>query len=139
MVTRGDAQPADSTRAVRAIRGAISVEVDEPEAVREATREMLTTIVERNDIRPEDLISAMFTVTTDLTSAFPARAACELGWTDVPLLCALEIPVPGALARCIRVMVHVTSERPRSAIEHVYLRRAVSLRPDLVATRPDAD
>lgn len=133
MVTRADPQ-----LAVRAIRGAISVEVDEADAVRDATREMLTAIVERNGIRPEHLISAVFTVTPDLTSAFPARAACELGWTDVPLLCALEIPVVGAMPRCIRVMVHVMSERPRSMIEHAYLRRAVSLRPDLVAARADA-
>ena len=125
----------DPRPAVRAIRGAISVEVDEACAVRAATRELLATIVERNDVRSEDLISAVFTVTPDLTSTFPAIAAREMGWTDVPLLCALEIPVPGALAQCVRVLLHVTSDRPQSAIEHVYLRGAVALRPDLVLPR----
>lgn len=120
--------------AVRAVRGATTVEADEPCAVAAATRELLAAIVERNGLHPDDLISAVFTVTHDLTSTFPALAARQMGWTDVPLLCALEIPVPGALARCVRVLVHATSDRPRSAIDHVYLRRAVVLRPDLAGT-----
>ncbi len=119
--------------AVRAIRGATAVDVDEPEAVKAATRELLACIVERNGVGPDDLISAVFTVTGDLTSTFPAHAAREMGWTDVPLLCALEIPVPGALARCVRVLLHVMSDRPRAAVQHVYLRGAVVLRPDLTA------
>ena len=123
--------------AVRAIRGATTVEADEACAVSAATRELLAAIVERNDVHPDDLISAVFTVTGDLTSAFPALAAREMGWTDVPLLCALEIPVAGALARCVRVLLHVTSARPRAAIDHVYLRRAVALRPDLAARPAD--
>lgn len=125
--------------AVRAIRGAISVDVDEAGAVHAATHELLAAIVARNGLGQDDLISAVFTVTTDLTSAFPARAACEMGWTDVPLLCALEIPVPGALPRCIRVLLHVTTTRPRAAIAHVYLRHAAALRPDLAAPRSADD
>lgn len=121
-----------SSVAVRAIRGATTVEVDEPAAVRAATAELLAAVVARNGIHADDLISVVFTVTPDLTSTFPARAACDLGWTDVPLLCALEIPVPGALGRCVRVLLHATSDRPRSAIQHVYLHGAVVLRPDLV-------
>ncbi|GJG89280.1 hypothetical protein tb265_44610 [Gemmatimonadetes bacterium T265] len=124
---------------VRAVRGATTVEVDEPCAIKAATCELLATILERNSVHPDDLISAVFTVTGDLTSAFPALAAREMGWTDVPLLCALEIPVPDALPRCVRVLLHVTSTRPRAAIDHVYLRRAVALRPDLARARPADD
>ena len=123
---------------VRAIRGATTVAADEPDQVRAATREMLEAIVARNGVRDEDLISAMFTVTADLTSEFPAHAARELGWADVPLLCALEIPVPDSLPRCIRVLLHVTSDRPRSEVQHVYLGPAVVLRPDLSCRQPPA-
>jgi chorismate mutase len=122
-------------RAVRAVRGATTVTADEPSLVRTATRELLAAIVERNGIAADDLISAFFTVTADLTSEFPAIAARELGWTDVPLLCALEIPVRDALPRCIRVLLHVASDRPRSAIAHVYLGPAEVLRPDLAPDR----
>lgn len=117
--------------AVRAIRGAITVEADEPCAVWAATRELLTAMLERNALTPDDIISAMFTVTGDLTSTFPARAARQMGWGDVPMLCALEIPVPDALPRCVRVLLHATSARPRAGMVHVYLREAVVLRPDL--------
>ena len=117
--------------AVRAIRGATTVTADEPGLVLDATREMLQAMLERNAVEDEDLISAVFTVTADLTTAFPARAARELGWVDVPLLCAVEIPVPDALPRCVRVLLHVHSARPRAAIAHVYLRGAAALRPDL--------
>ena len=118
-------------RRARAIRGATTVESDAPEQIRRATRELLETIVERNGITSADVISAIFTVTHDLTSEFPAHAARELGWLDVPLLCTLEIPVPGSLARCIRVLLHVESDVPRTAIRHVYLHDARTLRPDL--------
>jgi chorismate mutase len=118
---------------VRAIRGAVTVDDDRADAVHAATRLLLSTLVARNGLDPGDLISALFTVTPDLTSAFPAGAARELGWADVPLLCALEIPVPGALPRCVRVLVHATTARARTAIEHVYLGGAATLRPDLVA------
>ncbi len=122
--------------AVRAVRGATTVESDAPEAVWAATRVLLAEVAARNGLAPDDIISVLFTVTPDLTRAFPARAAGELGWDDVPLLCALEIPVPGALPRCVRVLVHAVTERPRAAVAHVYLGGAVTLRPDLAG---DAD
>ncbi|HEU4643780.1 MAG TPA: chorismate mutase [Gemmatimonadaceae bacterium] len=120
-------------RRVRAIRGATTVERDEPVLVRGATRELLGSIVERNALHPDDIVSVIFTVTSDLTSEFPARAARELGWVDVPLLCTMEIPVPGALPRCIRVLLHVETGIERDAIQHVYLREAHGLRPDLTS------
>jgi len=116
---------------VCAIRGAITVAADEPCLVWAATRALLAAIVERNGLHPDDIISVLFTVTADLTSAFPARAACQMGWTQVPLLCALEIPVPGALPRCVRVLLHAATDRPRASIAHPYLGDAVTLRPDL--------
>ena len=124
-----------AARGLRAVRGAVCVERDDPPAIYAATRELLGAIVERNGIATDDIISLIFTVTPDLTSAFPALAARAMGWLDVPLLCTMEIPVPGALGRCIRVLLHVESDRDRSAIEHVYLGAAQVLRPDL--TVPD--
>ncbi len=121
-----------SERTVRAVRGATTVDADDPARIRAATRELLRHIVDRNGISPADVVSALFTVTRDLTSEFPARAARELGWIDVPMLCALEIPVPGALPRCIRVLLHLETDRARHAIEHVYLGEARGLRPDLL-------
>ena len=118
-------------RPMRAIRGATTVESDSPERIRHATRELLETIVARNDFTSGDVISAIFTVTDDLRSEFPAHAARELGWLDVPLLCTMEIPVPGSLARCIRVLLHIESTKARSEIRHVYLHDARALRPDL--------
>lgn len=120
-----------SDRPARAIRGATTVQHDTPEQIRHATRELLETIVSRNGISSADVISAIFTVTHDLTSDFPAHAARELGWLDVPLLCTLEIPVPGSLPRCIRVLLHVESRASRADIRHVYLHDARALRPDL--------
>ncbi len=115
---------------LRAIRGAISVARDEPGAIYEATQELLSTIVARNAIATDDIISVIFTVTPDLRSAFPALAARQMGWLDVPLLCTMEIPVPEALGQCIRVLLHVETTRPRAKIAHVYLRSAEVLRPD---------
>ena len=118
-------------RPMRAIRGATTVDSDTPELIRRATRELLETIVARNDFTSADVISAIFTVTDDLRSEFPAHAARELGWLDVPLLCTMEIPVPGSLARCIRVLLHIESSKARTEIRHVYLHDARTLRPDL--------
>lgn len=117
---------------VCAIRGATTVDADEPEAIRSATRELLEALASSNRLSSDAIISAIFTVTQDLRSEFPARAARELGWGDVPLLCTVEIPVPGALSRCIRVLLHAETTSPRQAIRHVYLRGARSLRPDLL-------
>jgi chorismate mutase len=121
---------------VRGIRGAITVERDEPPLLREATARLLKAIVERNAIVPEDIASALFTVTPDLSSDFPAAAARSIGWTMVPLLNFTEIAVPGGLARCVRVLVHVNTAKAQDAIVHVYLDGAVVLRPDLAAPAP---
>ncbi|HEX6966935.1 MAG TPA: chorismate mutase [Gemmatimonadaceae bacterium] len=118
-------------RRVRAIRGATTVERDDADLVRAATRELLEQIVARNALETDDIISVIFTVTADLRSEFPAHAARALGWVDVPLLCTMEIPVPGSLAHCIRILLHVESDRDRDGIAHVYLRGARVLRPDL--------
>jgi len=121
---------------LRAIRGAITVDRDEPDLVYAATRELLSEIIARNGVDLDHIISVIFTVTPDLTSAFPAMAARSMGWLDVPLLCTMEIPVPGAMGRCIRVLLHVESDRQRAAIQHVYLGGAQSLRPDISEVRP---
>ncbi len=99
--------------------------------MREATRELLLAMVKANGIDPADLASGLFTVTPDLDAAFPARAARDIGWTLVPLFDALEIPVPGSLPRCIRVLLHWNTDKAQGDIVHVYLRGAESLRPDL--------
>lgn len=121
----------DHDRRVRALRGATTVEADEPEAIRSATRELLEALVSANDLGTDAIISAIFTVTADLRSEFPARAARELGWDDVPLLCTTEISVPGALSRCIRVLLHAELAAAPRVTRHVYLRGARTLRPDL--------
>ncbi|MGD0052554.1 MAG: chorismate mutase [Vulcanimicrobiaceae bacterium] len=118
---------------LRGIRGAITVLRDEPALILDATERLLREIVERNGFVPEAVGSALFTVTPDLVSEFPAAAARRMGWTLVPLLNFTEIGVPGRLQRCIRVMVHVNTERRQDEIEHVYLEGAVVLRPDLLS------
>jgi chorismate mutase len=121
---------------IRGIRGAITVTADEPDLILQATRELLEEILAANEgMRPEDVASALFTVTDDLASTFPAQAARQMGWGLVPMMCAREIPVPGSLSRVIRVLVHWNTELPQNAITHVYLREAVKLRPDLVAAQ----
>jgi chorismate mutase len=121
---------------IRGIRGAITVSVDQPDLILQATRELLEAILDENPgMRPEDVASAIFTVTDDLASTFPAQAARQMGWELVPMLCAREIPVPDSLPRVIRVLVHWNTELPQSEIKHVYLREAVKLRPDLVAAQ----
>jgi len=117
--------------AVRAIRGATQVAADDRDEVLSATRELVATVLERNELSPEDLISILFTATPDLVSEFPALAARELGLGDVPLMCATEIAVPHALPRVLRLMAHVDTPRPRSEVQHVYLRGAVALRRDI--------
>ncbi len=120
-----------TSAAVRAIRGAVTCDVDSPEAIGEATRELMTTIMTRNELHHDDVISVIFTTTADLVAAFPATAARSVGFGDVPLICAREIPVPGAMPRCIRVLLHCTTERARDEIHHIYLRDARALRDDL--------
>ncbi|MEW6284983.1 MAG: chorismate mutase [Chloroflexota bacterium] len=121
---------------IRGIRGATTVPTDDPDLILEATRELLEEILAENEtMRPEDIASAFFTVTEDLTSTFPAQAARQMGWDLVPMLCAREIPVPNSLPRVIRVLVHWNTEIPQDQITHVYLREAVKLRPDLAAAQ----
>ena len=116
---------------VRAIRGAIQVDVDDRAEVLAASAELVSAVLQRNALAPDDVISILFTATPDLTSDFPAHAARQLGLTDVPLLCATEIAVPGAMPRVLRLLAHVDTELPRSDIRHVYLRGAAALRSDL--------
>ena len=121
---------------IRGIRGATTVPADDPELILQATRELLEEILEENEsMQPDDVASALFTVTDDLASTFPAQAARQIGWGLVPMLCAREIPVPNSLPRVIRVLVHWNTEVPQNKITHVYLRDAVKLRPDLVAAQ----
>ncbi|MFM7055634.1 MAG: chorismate mutase [Planctomycetota bacterium] len=118
--------------AVRGIRGATTVQQDTPEQIRAAARELMEEILRRNQIADfDDVISAVFTTTADLTSAFPAEAARAMGMNFVPLLCAQEIQVPGSMCRCLRILLHVNSDRSPRDIEHVYLHDAQKLRPDL--------
>ena len=116
---------------VRGIRGAITVARDEPGLVLDATERLLREIVEQNGFVPEQVASALFTVTPDLVSEFPAAAARRMGWTLVPLLNFTEIGVPGRLERCIRVLIHINTQAGQDAIQHVYLEGARVLRPDL--------
>lgn len=121
---------------IRGIRGATTVSADESDLILAATRELLEEILEENKgMKPEDVGSAIFTVTDDLASTFPAQAARQMGWGLVPMICAREIPVPNSLPRVIRVLVHWNTETPQDQITHVYLRDAVKLRPDLVAAQ----
>jgi chorismate mutase len=118
-------------RAVRAVRGAIQVDADDRDLILAGTAELIGEVLDRNGLQSGDLISMVFTATPDLTAEFPAYAARQLGLTDVPLLCATEIAVPGALPRVLRVLAHVESDRARNEIRHVYLRGAAQLRTDL--------
>ncbi len=117
---------------VRAIRGATTVPEDSPEAIAQRVQELLGELLERNGLTTDSVISVVFTATPDLVSAFPAAAARSIGFGSVPLICAAEIDVPGAMARCVRVMAHV--ELPTGAeARHVYLHEAKGLRDDLPA------
>lgn len=121
---------------IRGIRGATTVPADDPELILQSTRELLEQILKENEgMNPEDVASAVFTVTDDLASTFPAQGAREMGWGLVPMLCAREIPVPGSLPRVIRILVHWNTEAAQNEVTHVYLRDAVKLRPDLVAAQ----
>jgi chorismate mutase len=119
------------TVAVRAVRGAIQVADDTREEILEGSAELVRAVLERNDLTADDVISIVFTATPDLTAEFPAYAARLLGLTDVPLLCASEIAVPGALPRTLRLLAHVETDKPRADLRHAYLRGAAALRTDL--------
>ncbi len=115
--------------ATRGVRGATTVEANDRDQILARTTELLEAIVELNGIRSEDVASAWFTVTPDLDAEFPAFAARELGWTEVPLICSQEIAVPGALARCIRVLLHWNTDRSQAEVRHAFLHEARTLRP----------
>ena len=118
--------------AVRAIRGATQATGNDRDAILDATAELVRAVLDRNDLQPDQLISVIFTATPDLTADFPAYAARSMGITDVPLLCATEIDVPGAMPRVVRLLAHVESDLPRAEFRHVYLRGATALRTDLL-------
>ncbi|HKV43441.1 MAG TPA: chorismate mutase [bacterium] len=116
----------------RGVRGAITVEVNTEQAILDATYELLKEMVRANDVDADDIAGVLFTVTPDLNAAFPAEAGRRLpGWTHVPLMCAQEVPVPGALPRCVRILLLVNTTRTATEVHHVYLHGAERLRPDL--------
>jgi len=114
----------------RGIRGATTVECNEREEILAATTELLLLMIQQNNIEVEDIASASFTLTDDLNAVFPAVAARQIGWSEVPLICMREIPVPNSLGKCIRVLLLANTTRGASEIQHIYLRNAVSLRPE---------
>lgn len=116
---------------VLALRGAITLEVDERTHLLERVERLLTEMIERNALSHDDIISILFTATSDVHSVFPAVAARQLGLGDVPLMCAQELTIEGGMPLCIRVLMHVTTERPRGELRHVYLEQARTLRDDL--------
>ncbi|MCL4833167.1 MAG: chorismate mutase [Caldilineaceae bacterium] len=114
----------------RGVRGATTVDEDKPEAILRATRELLALMIQVNGIRSEDVTSVIFTTTRDVVSQYPALAARQLGWLDVPLLCSHEMEVPGSLPLCIRILLHWNTDLAQNEIQHIYLGEAQSLRPD---------
>jgi chorismate mutase len=128
------ARDGDGALRCRGLRGATTAAANTHEAILEATRELLGRIVASNDLAVEEIASIFFTVTDDLDAVHPALAARELGWGEVALLCAREIPVPNSVRRCVRVLLHVNTSKTQAELRHVYLREAISLRPDFAAT-----
>jgi chorismate mutase len=117
--------------AVRAVRGAVQVDANSRPAILDGTSELVTEVMGRNQLTPDEVISVIFTATADLTAEFPALAARRLGFGEVPLLCCTEIDVPAAMPRVVRLLMHVETELTRSAVQHVYLRGAAALRLDI--------
>ena len=115
----------------RGVRGATTADENSRESIMQATRQLLALMIRQNQIEARDVASAIFTTTTDLNAEFPALAARQLGWLDVPLLCTNEIDVPDSLRRCIRVLIHWNTDVAQHQVRHVYLKGAVQLRPDL--------
>ena len=122
----------------RGVRGATTIDANEREPILEGTRQLLALMIRRNNIDPQDVCSAIFTVTKDLDAEFPALAARQLGWLNVPLLCGYEVSVEGSLPKCVRILIHWNTRQNPADIQHVYMREAVRLRPDL-CTLPPAD
>jgi chorismate mutase len=122
----------------RGVRGATTVESNCREDILRATRQLLALMIRRNGIETEDVASAVFSATRDLDAEFPALAARQLGWLEVPLLCTYELNVPGSLQRCVRILVHWNTDKTQHEISHIYVKGAVVLRPDL-SPLPPAD
>lgn len=120
----------------RGVRGATTVESNSRDEILTTTRQLVALMIRLNEIDPEDIGSAIFSATRDLNAEFPALAARQLGWLDVPLLCTHEMEVPGSLPLCIRVLVNWNTEKTQSEITHVYMKEAVKLRPDLSKLPP---
>lgn len=124
--------------AVRGLRGATTVDVDDQAEIHKRTTDLLTVLFERNELEPDDLISIFFTTTPDLHSVAPAAAARAFGLVDVPLLCAQEMDVDGALEKCVRLLLHIETDRGRQQLRHVFLRGATRLRPELAEPGDEA-
>lgn len=114
----------------RGVRGATTAETNSGEEILKATRQLLALMIRQNDIREEDVASAIFTTTRDLDAEFPALAARQLGWLNVAALCTHELDVPGSLRRCIRILLHWNTDKPADQVVHVYIKEAAGLRPD---------
>jgi chorismate mutase len=120
----------------RGVRGATTADANTRDDILTATRQLLALMIRLNGMEPGDVASAVFSLTRDLDAEFPALAARQLGWLDVPLLCTYEVDVPGSLRRCVRVLVHWNTDKPQNAIQHVYIKDAKRLRPDLSKLPP---
>jgi chorismate mutase len=120
----------------RGIRGATTADENSRDAILTATRQLLALMIRMNGIEPEDVASATFSLTRDLDAEFPALAARQLGWLDVPLLCTYEVDVPGSLRRCVRVLIHWNTDKPQNDIRHIYVKDAERLRPDISKLPP---
>jgi chorismate mutase len=120
----------------RGVRGATTADENTKDAILTATRQLLALMIRINNIEPEHVASAIFSLTRDLDAEFPALAARQLGWLDVPLLCTYEVDVPGSLRRCVRVLIHWNTDKPQSEIRHIYVKDAERLRPDLCKLPP---
>jgi chorismate mutase len=117
---------------LRGVRGATTVDANTKEAILEAAQELLSALIEANDIQSDDVASVFFSTTPDLNAEFPAVAARQMGWSQVALMCGHEMSVPGSLPMCLRITMHVNTAKPQDQIQFVYLRGARALRPDLV-------
>lgn len=118
---------------VRGIRGATTVEANTKEAILEAAAELLTAVIDANQVQHDHVASIIFSTSPDLNAEFPAVAARNLGWTDVALMCGHEMGVPGSLPKCLRILMHVNTDLGLHEVKHIYLRGARALRPDLIA------
>jgi len=120
----------------RGVRGATTADANTRDDILAATRQLLALMIRINGIEPQNVASAIFSLTRDLDTEFPALAARQLGWLDVPLLCTYEVDVPGSLRRCVRVLIHWNTDKPQNEIRHVYVKDAERLRPDISKLPP---